>query len=228
MTKPLLLIIEDEPDITELVQYNATRNGFEVVSAATGEEGLRLARKRHPALVLLDLMLPGVNGLDVCRQLKAQPSSAAIPIIILTAKGEESDVIIGLEMGADDYVTKPFSPRELVARIRAVLRRKQDTGPVDNARITCGPITIDSHRHEVLVGNRAVPFTLTEFRLLRRLLAHPGQVFTRDQLLDTMTGGDGIIIDRNVDVHIRSVRKKLGTHEALILTVRGVGYKCTG
>ena len=227
MAKETILIMEDDPDIVELVQYNLEREGFRVLAAKDGESGLKDAGTRHPSLVILDLMLPGIEGLEVCRQLKQILGTRDIPLMMLTAKGEESDIIVGLEVGADDYLVKPFSPRELIARIRAILRR----GPARTEeqlpqRITLGPLSIDSERHEVLVRGKPVALTLAEFRLLRALAANPGRVFTRDQLLEKLTGGDAIVTDRTVDVHVSAVRKKLKTDGDLVVTVRGVGYKC--
>lgn len=226
MAKETILIVEDDPDIVELVQYNLEREGFKVLTAKEGESGLREAASRRPSLILLDIMLPGMEGLEVCRRLKQVDGTKTIPLMMVTAKGEESDVIVGLEMGADDYVVKPFSPRELIARIRAILRR----GPVHRdpdlpEKISQGPVTIDAARHEVTVRGKPVPLTLAEFRLLRALAANPGRVFTRDQLLDKLTGGDVIVTDRTVDVHISALRKKLRSDGELIVTVRGVGYK---
>ena len=228
MGKNTILIVEDDPDIVELLQYNLEREGFATLAAADGEAGLAAAVDRQPALILLDLMLPGINGLDVCRRLKQDVSTHAIPLIMLTAKGDDADVVLGLGLGADDYVTKPFSPRQLVARIQAVLRR----GPVKETtqapeRVEHGPLVVDSARHEVRADGRPVMLTLAEFRLLHALVASPGRVFTRDQLLDRITKGESVIIDRNVDVHVRAIRKKLGKHGGTIVTVRGVGYKCT-
>jgi DNA-binding response OmpR family regulator len=228
MGKNTILIVEDDPDIVELLQYNLEREGFATLAAADGEAGLAAAVNQQPALILLDLMLPGINGLDVCRRLKQNVSAQAIPVIMLTAKGDEADVVLGLGLGADDYVTKPFSPRQLVARIQAVLRR----GPVKEStqvpeRVEQGPLVVDSARHEVRVDGHPAMLTLAEFRLLHALVANPGRVFTRDQLLDRITKGESVIIDRNVDVHVRAIRKKLGKHGGIIATVRGVGYKCT-
>jgi DNA-binding response OmpR family regulator len=228
MARNTILIVEDDPDIVELVQYNLEREGFATLTATDGEAGLATAGSHHPSLILLDLMLPGINGLDVCRRLKAQESTRAIPVIMLTAKGDEADVVLGLGLGADDYVTKPFGPKQLVARIQAVLRR----GPVretaqEPERVEHGPLVVDAARHEVILDGRVLAFTLAEFRLLHALLLNPGRVFTRDQLLDKITKGETVIIDRNVDVHVRAIRKKLGKHGGIIVTVRGVGYKCT-
>jgi len=188
---------------------------------------LQDAQRSKPSLVILDLMLPGIDGLKVCKKLREDPETQAIPIIMLTAKGEETDVVVGLEFGADDYVTKPFSPNELLARVRAVLRRANlaDDGAAE-ARIEVGPITIDSDRHEVYNRGTPLALTLAEFKLIRTLASRPGRVFTRDQLLESITGGEVFLIDRNIDVHIRAIRKKLGGDAEFISTVRGVGYKC--
>lgn len=225
MSKPTIVIIEDDADICELLQYNLEREGFSVTVARDGRGGLEAVRRRLPALVLLDLMLPGLSGLDVCKQLRAQASTRAIPVVMLTAKGEEGDIVVGLEMGADDYVTKPFGVKELVARVRAVLRRGHPGGEMHREHVQAGAVAIHLANHEVRVAGKEVRMTFSEFRLLSTLVAQPGRVFTRDQLLDKMTGGEAIIIDRNVDVHIRSIRKKLGRHGECIEAIRGVGYK---
>ena len=222
-----ILLIEDDADISELLQYNFEREGYKVFIAGDGELGLRQAAQLVPDLIVLDLMLPGLDGLSVCRKLRAHPQTQEIPIVILTAKGEESDVVIGLEMGADDYVTKPFSPKELLARIRAVLRRPRQTpAPSGSGPRSVGPVTIDQERHEVWLSNEPLALTLAEYRLLSTLISRPGRVFTREQLLEKITGGEAYVIDRNVDVHVRAIRKKLGDEAEFIITVRGVGYKC--
>ena len=226
MTKETVLTIEDDRDIVELLQYNLEREGYPVITAFDGESGLKEAVRRRPAVILLDLMLPGMDGLEVCRQLKGRSETADIPVIVITAKGEESDVVIGLELGADDYIPKPFSPREVVARVRAVLRRANASQRRPKARIELDDVVLDSERHEVTVGGETVPFTRSEFRLLWTLASAPGRVFTRDQLVDRITDGETIILDRNVDVHVSAIRKKLGAAADLIGTVRGVGYKC--
>lgn len=221
-----VLVIEDEADIREVIEHNLSREGYQVYSSSDGEEGLQLARKKAPDVVLLDLMLPGLNGLDVCRELKADPLTCSIPVIMVTVKGEESDIVLGLGIGADDYVTKPFSPKELVARVKAVLRRGQSKGVQSGReRIVRGQVVIDAGRHEVRVDGKPVTFTATELRLLHFLASHPGRVFTRDQLLSRVIGDDAFVIDRNIDVHIHSIRKKLGEHRHLIETIRGVGYR---
>lgn len=222
-----ILVIEDDPDILELLQYNLTKDGYRVFTATDGERGIAEATKQKPKLIILDLMLPGIDGLAVCKRLKSQAETAAIPVIMLTAKSEESDVVVGLELGADDYMTKPFSPRELVARVRAIERRvegKREARADELIRV--GDLAIDQTRHEVKFRGGPLALTLAEYRLLEMLASSPGRVFSRDQLLDRITGGEAVVIDRNVDVHIRAIRKKLGEDVDLIATVRGVGYKC--
>jgi DNA-binding response OmpR family regulator len=226
MKREKVVIIEDETDILEVIEYNLSREGFRVLSARDGKEGLRLVRKEAPDLVLLDLMLPGLDGVEVCRRLKEDALTRAIPIIMVTAKGEESDIVLGLGIGADDYVTKPFSPKELLARVKAVLRRgsiKEDESARE--RICRGGVDIDAARHQVRVDGRPLVFTATEFRLLYFLASQPGRVFTRDHLLSRVIGPGATVIDRNIDVHIRSVRQKLGKYRDLIETIRGVGYR---
>jgi two-component system alkaline phosphatase synthesis response regulator PhoP len=227
MSKPKILVVEDEADIIEIIAYNLSREGFRVLSSRNGEEALDLARSQEPDLVLLDLMLPGMDGLEVCRQLKDEPRGAELPIIMVTAKGEESDVVLGLGVGADDYIVKPFSPRELVARVKAVLRRgplKEKPGP-PGERIEREGLAIDANKFQVRVDGESVPITATEFRLLHYLARHPGRVFTRNQLLARVIGDEAVVIDRNIDVHVRSLRKKLGPYRELIETQRGVGYR---
>ena len=225
--KSTLLVIEDDPDIVELLRYNLEREGFRVLVATDGERGLADAARHQPDLVLLDLMLPGLDGLEVCRRLRAQDSTRATPVLVLTAKSEEADVVIGLEMGADDYLTKPFSPRELLARVRALMRRAQRSEDPGKTRIEMNGLVLDLTRHEVLWEGAHVPLTRAEFRLLWTLAQRPGRVYSRNELVDEITAGEALIIDRNVDVHISSIRKKLGEAGKLIATVRGVGYKCT-
>lgn len=224
MAKESVLIVEDDPDIVELLQYTLEREGYPVLVAQNGEKGLSEARRRKPGLILLDLMLPGLDGLGVCKALKAEEATQAIPVVMLTAKGEESDVVLGLEFGADDYVRKPFSPRELVARIRAVLRRGQPAAP-SKTRVDLGGVTLDKERHEVAVDGEVVEFTRSEFRLLWTLACHPGRVYSREELVDRLTDGEAVILDRNIDVHVSAIRKKLGERQSVVGTVRGVGYK---
>ena len=226
MARQTILVIEDEDDLREVIAYNLQREGFEVLETGRGTEGLHKARVRAPDLVLLDLMLPDIDGLEVCRRLRADRLTARLPVIMVTAKGEESDVVLGLGLGADDYVSKPFSPRELTARVKAVLRRgpvHDDVGP--DERIVAGPLRIDVARHEALLDDTSLPLTATEFRLLQFLAAHPGRVFTREQLLRRVLGENVVLVDRNIDVHVRAIRLKLGAHRTLIETVRGVGYR---
>jgi len=225
----LILVIEDDPDILELLQYNLGKEGYRVAIAEDGERGLKEAIQQTPDMIVLDIMLPGIDGLEVCKRLRQNANTSKIPIIMLTAKGEESDVVVGLELGADDYLTKPFSPRELIARMRAVLRRGEGTdASAEGEKTTIGELSIDRARHEVVYQGQPVTFTLAEYRILEMLASNPGRVFSRDQLLDRITGGEVVVIDRNVDVHIRSIRKKLNDEAELIQTVRGVGYKCRG
>ena len=226
MKNEKIVIIEDESDILEVIAYNLKREGFEVFESRDGEDGLLEIEKHAPDLVILDLMLPTIDGIELCRKLKTDPVTREVPVIMVTAKGAESDIVLGLGVGADDYVTKPFSPKELVARVKAVLRRgklKDDGGKQD--RIETGGLVVDLKRFEVRVDDKPVRFTATELRLLHFLASHPGRVFTRDHLLSRVIGDDAIVIDRNIDVHIRSVRKKIGSYRDFVETVRGVGYR---
>ncbi len=221
-----IVVIEDEDDILEVIAYNLKREGYDVVTSTSGEDGLEKIERNAPQLVILDLMLPEIDGIELCRKLKADPLTQAIPVIMVTAKGEESDVVLGLGVGADDYITKPFSPREMVARVRAVLRRSRGRTEVDRREsVVRDGIVIDPQRHDVKIDGESVILTATEFRLLHFLATHPGRVFTRDHLLTRVIGEDAIVIDRNIDVHVRSIRKKLGAHRDLIETIRGVGYR---
>jgi len=221
-----VVVIEDESDILEVIAYNLRREGYEVVESQSGEDGLEKIEKSAPHLVILDLMLPEIDGIELCRRLKSDPLTAGIPVIMVTARGEESDIVLGLSMGADDYVTKPFSPRELVARVKAVMRRSRVEPDHDRKdRIVRDGVIVDPKRHEVRVDGEPVIFTATELRLLHFLASHPGRVFTRDQLLSRVIGEDAIVIDRNIDVHVRAVRRKLGDYRDLIETIRGVGYR---
>jgi len=219
-----ILIIEDEEDILELVRYNLARENYKVTCTSSGEEGLKALENKKPDLLILDLMLPQIDGLEVCKILKNKAETQNIPIIMLTAKGEEADIVTGLELGADDYITKPFSPRVLLARIRAVLRRRK---PVvnDGLDINIHDIKIHPGRHEVLVGETPVELTNTEFRILHFLARKAGWVFTRYQIVDAVKGEDYFVTERTIDVHITMLRKKLGASGKLIETVRGVGYR---
>lgn len=225
MKKTKIVVIEDEADILEIINYNLSKEGYAVCSALDGEEGLQLVKKEIPDLVLLDLMLPGLDGIEVCRKLKAGAATQSISIIMVTAKGEESDIVLGLGIGADDYVTKPFSPRELMARVKSVLRR--GSLKEDNAQnqISRDGLLIDVNRHEVCLEGNKIAMTAMEFRILHYLASHPGRVFTREDLLSHVSSDDAFVIDRNIDVHIRAIRKKLGRHRDLIETIHRVGYR---
>ena len=223
MRKAKILIIEDEKDIIELVQYNLEREGYAVVSVNHGEEAVNIAKRTVPDLIVLDLMLPGVDGLEICRIWKQDAKTINIPIIMLTAKSEEADVVVGLQMGADDYVTKPFSPKVLLARIKAHLRRRSAKQVSDEVR-TIGDLRIDMPRHKVTYQGKAIELTMIEFKILEFLSRHPGRVFTRDQIMDKVWSEGKFIVDRAVDVHVRGLRKKLKEAADLVETVRGVGY----
>ena len=225
MKKKKIIVVEDEPDLVDVVTYNLEREGYSVLASQRGDEGLNLIRSEAPDLVLLDLMLPGMDGLSICRQMKSDSSMREIPIIIASAKGEESDVVIGLEMGADDYLAKPFSPRELLARIRAVLRRGARTSGASDDRIVARDLIIDPGKHEVKIKDEAINLTSTEFKLLHHLASSRGRAFSREQLLNRVVGMGVVVVDRNIDVHIRALRKKLGNHSDMIQTIRGVGYR---
>ena len=222
-----ILIIEDESDILEILKYNLSKNGFEILVADSGEKGLEAASTKLPDLILLDLMLPRMDGLEVCRRLRGQERTRAIPIIMLTAKGTEADIVLGLTLGADDYVPKPFSPIELLARIKAVLRRNEPgkSEAASSEVLTLGPIHLDAQRHEVSVRGEALTLTLSEFKLLRHMMQRRGRVFTRDQLLNAVVGPDVFVTERNIDVHVGALRRKLGDAGQMIITVRGVGYR---
>jgi two-component system alkaline phosphatase synthesis response regulator PhoP len=208
-----------------VIRHNLQREGFKVLGCTDGAEGLKTVQTEAPALVLLDLMLPGMDGLEVCRLLKRDTVTQHIPIVMITAKAEESDIVLGLGLGADDYITKPFRPRELVARVRAVLRRVPPAKSAGEERLVREGLVVDAVRHQVHVDDKEVRLTATEFRLLHFMAAHPGRVFTRDQLVHRAIGEDAVVVDRNIDVHVRSIRQKLGRLRALIETVRGVGYR---
>lgn len=223
MSKARILIIEDDRAIVDMLEYNLQEAGYETVSAVNGADGIVVAGKERPDLIILDIMLPIVDGFEVCRMLKNDRSVAHIPIIILSAKSQETDKIVGLELGADDYITKPFSPRELIARTRAILRRGRER-PTE-AKIERGDIRIDSTRHKVTVGPEEICLTFSEFKLLEFLARRPGVVFSRAQILDAVSGEDAMVYDRTVDVHVKSLRQKLGRAKDYIETIRGVGYR---
>jgi len=224
MNKGTVVVIDDEKDLLELVRYNLEKEGYAVVGALDGKSGLDVVRRQLPALVLLDLMLPDMDGLEVCRRLRGEGRTASVPIIMLTAKAAEADRVVGLEVGADDYITKPFSPRELLARVKAVLRRGAgQTQPRDVLRR--GELTVDPLRHEVTCRGDAVALTATEFRILQFLAESPGRVYSRDEIIDGALGRDTAVLDRTVDVHILAIRRKLGACGEYIETLRGVGYR---
>lgn len=224
MANELILIIEDETDIAELIRYNLEREGYRVNISSTGEKGIKEACLKTPDAIILDLMLPGIDGLDVCRSLRNNDKTRNIPILMLTAKSEEADIVTGLEVGADDYITKPFSPRVLLARLRVVLRRNEDT-PDEKTTIRIHSLTIDPNRHRVSAGHKNISLTGTEFKLLHTLASRPGWVFNRHQLVDIVRGEDVVITDRTIDVHIAGLRKKLGPAGNHIETIRGIGYR---
>ena len=220
-----VLVVDDEEDLLELVEYNLTKEGYRVACVATGEAAINEARSTLPDLIVLDLLLPRVDGLDVCKVLKNDPKTQLIPIIMLTAKSEEADVVAGLELGADDYLTKPFSPRVLLARIKAVLRRKAQDSQEDPQTLRVHNLLIHPGRHEALLAGKTLDLTFTEFRLLYFLARKPGWAFSRSQIVDAVKGEDYPVTERSVDVQVVSLRKKLGSMGAYIETVRGVGYR---
>lgn len=223
--KQTVFVVEDEDDILDLLRYNLAREGYAVASSANGEEAVRAISRKMPDLVLLDLMLPGIDGLEVCRALKRNPLTAGIPIVMVTAKGEESDVVAGLELGADDYIAKPFSMKVVIARVRAVLRRKRATPADRNASVCIHDIEVNPGRHEVLVKGKPIEMTFSELRILHFLASRPGWVMTREQIVDAVRGEDYAVTDRAVDVQIVGIRRKLGARADCIETVRGVGYR---
>jgi two-component system phosphate regulon response regulator PhoB len=218
-----VLIIEDERDVVDLLALNLRKAGFTTSTASDGAAGLEKARNEKPALIILDLMLPKMPGLEICKILKSDPGTRQVPIMMLTAKAEEIDRIVGLEFGADDYVTKPFSPREVVLRIRAIMRRGE--AKPDDERLTAGPITIDPARYEVSVNGKRINLTSLEFKLLRTLIQRRGRVQARDRLLNDVWGYESVIDTRTVDTHVRRLRKKLGKAADVIESVRGFGYR---
>ncbi len=226
MARERILVVDDEQDILELIRYNLSREGYQIEAVKSGEEAIKIARDRHPDLIILDLMLPGIDGLDVCRLLKNESRTADIPIIMLTAKGEDSDVVTGLELGADDYMVKPFSPKELIARVRTILRRRARAAEEKEVKIlVIENMKIDPSKHKVTIGKEEVDLTATEFALLLFLAKRPGWVFTRTQIINGIKGDDYPVTDRSVDVQILNLRKKLGEMGKYIETVRGVGYR---
>lgn len=224
MPKQPVLIVEDEPDIADLIAFHLEREGFAVKVAGSGAEALSVLNVQTPSLVLLDIMLPDVDGLEVCRRLKRDQGTRDIPIIMVTARGEESDIVVGLELGADDYITKPFSPRVLIARVKTVLRRGE---PTTSGQLVLGggQVLIDPERHEVRLDGKPLELTLTQYKLLHCLAERPGFVRTRDQIVSAVRGEDVVLSSRVIDVHIAALRQKLGEHGDLVETVRGVGYR---
>lgn len=228
--KKRILVVDDEEDIVELICYNLEKEGFDVLPARDGERALELIRNAGPDLVILDLMLPVIAGLELCRIVRKDPKTAHIPIIMLTAKAEDIDKIVGLEVGADDYITKPFNIRELIARIRAILRRVEKPQKADSDSLESGDIRLDLHSYEVFIGGRPVEMSPKEIKLLRFFMERPGRVFNRDQLLDAVWGDETFVEPRTVDVHISRLRSAIerdSDHPAHIITVRGLGYKFT-
>jgi two-component system phosphate regulon response regulator PhoB len=225
MAKERVLVVDDEEDLLELVRFHLSREGYQLVLAASGEEALKRAGRDAFDLIILDLMLPGLDGLEVAKALKADAKTKSLPIIMLTAKGEDADIVTGLEIGADDYIAKPFSPRVLTARVKAVLRRRSRAAVEDTKIITVHELEIHPGRRAVIAGGAALDLTYTEFQLLCVLARRPGWVFTRSQIVDAVRGSDYPVTDRSVDVQVVGLRKKLGAYGNYIETVRGVGYR---
>ena len=229
MANPTILVVEDEPDIRKLIQYNLVQERYKVIEAEDSEQALKLLQRARPNLIILDLMLPGMSGMELCKLLRDRQDTARLPILMLTAKAGEADKVVGLEMGADDYLAKPFSPREMVARVRAILRRAESAAAADSPpSYEKGPLRIDFTTYEVFARGKTIKLTLKEFELLRFLAQNPNRVLSRDQLLDRVWGGETYVTPRTVDVHIRRLRKAIekdDSHPKWILTLRGVGYK---
>lgn len=228
MAKERILIVDDEEDILELVRYNLQKEGYHTTTAKSAEDAQQLIKTEPPDLIVLDLMLPGMDGLDLCRLLKKSPTTEHISIVMLSAKGSEADVVTGLELGADDYIAKPFSPRVLLARLKNVLRRKREAPAADNAPVSREELYINPGRREVTIKGSPLELTNTEFKLLHLLARQPGWVFTRYQIVDLVHGEDYPVTDRSVDVQVVGLRKKLGRYGKFIETVRGVGYRFKG
>lgn len=224
-SKQTILVVEDEEDLREIIIYNLEREGYQTVGVETGEQGLERARALKPDLLILDLMLPGMNGMDVCRHIRQNADTQAIPIIMISAKGEEADIVSGLELGADDYVAKPFSPRILLARVRSVFRRSQQVEVVDTTLLRIEGLIIDTRKHQLSIDDQPVDLTKSEFGILHFLASHRGWVFTRYQIVDAIRGDKYVVTERAIDVQIAGLRKKLDGYADLIETVRGVGYR---
>lgn len=226
MSSKKILVVDDEEDICDLLKYNLSKEGYKVICAHSGEDALKLTKAENPNLILLDLMLPGIDGLEVCKTLKNDPNTKNIQILILSAKGEEADIVIGLELGADDYIVKPFSLRVLSARIKALLRRKSEQNTTNNvALVSFAGIKINVAKHEVHIDNKLVELTSTEFKILLFLAKQPGWVFTRTQIVEAVHGDDYPVTERSIDVQVVNLRKKLANYGDLLETVRGVGYR---
>lgn len=225
MSKERILVVDDEEDIRRLMEYSLVRDGFVAYTAESGLGAMNMVHDKKPDLIILDLMLPDMDGLDVCRAVRSNAETSTIPIIMVTAKGEDADIVAGLELGADDYITKPFSPRVLIARIKTVLKRAKKDSIDDAEMVRIGDISIDPGRHRVTLEDQIIDLTATEFRILHYLARRPGWVFTRYQIVEMTQGDDADVTDRSVDVHVVSLRKKLGDAGNLIETVRGVGYR---
>jgi two-component system phosphate regulon response regulator PhoB len=225
LAKETILIIEDEKDIAEILEYNLKKEGYKTFAADTGEDGLKKIKKDNPDLIILDLMLPGIDGFDVCRQLKSDKKTSSIPILMLTAKSEDTDIITGLELGADDYVTKPFSPKVIIARIRAIIRRLKNKKASRSDNINIFDIEIDIPKHQVRCSGTNVDLSASEFNILVLFAENPGQVFSRSQIINEVKGGDYPVTERSVDVQILGLRKRLGNSGNIIETVRGIGYR---
>ena len=224
-TQSYILITEDESDIRELIAYHLEQNSFSVKQAKSAEEALYIINEQKPIMILLDLMLPKMSGLELCRKLKAESQTQDIPILMLTAKSKKEDIIKGLEMGADDYVTKPFDVREVVARVRALLRRKTSAHELGQPGFSYKKLKIDWERHKVYIHAQPISLTLMEFKILKCLIQNQGRVLTRDRLLDGVLGKEAAVVDRTIDVHIQSLRKKMGEKNQYIETIRGIGYR---
>ena len=224
MAKPLVLIVEDDRSLADVLDYNLRQDGYDTIVARDGQDGLTQARMKRPHLLVLDLMLPLVDGLEICRRLRADPLTREMLILMLTAKAEETDQVVGFSVGADDYVTKPFSVKVLLERIRALLRRRKGSEASGDTLVSQG-ILVDRGRHRVTAGDEVLDLTPSEFSLLESLIRQPGRVYSRSELIDSALGGDSLVLERTIDVHIRALRKKLGDHADLIETVRGVGYR---
>ena len=225
MSKQNILVIEDEEDIRELLVYNLSKEGYSVIAVESGELGLEHAASDQPDLILLDLMLPGIDGFTVCRKLKGAEATRNIPVMIASAKGEEADIITGLEIGADDYIAKPFSPKVLVARIRALLRRSKQTAVDENAKISIHKLVINPKKYKIKLAGKKLDLTANEFKVLHFLASHAGWVFTRYQIVNAVRGENYVVTERAMDVQIAGLRKKLGKYADYIETVRGIGYR---